>query len=391
MKPRTRSLALVAALAAALVVGVGAGALAFAAFGDDGGTTVVRQVTVSGAQPTAAGALTVGQVYDKTYRSVVEITVDSTSGSPFGQQQQQAQGSGFVYDENGDIVTNEHVVDGASSISVRFWNGATYKAKLVGSDSSTDLAVIKVSAPASLLTPLELADSSKVAVGDPVVAIGSPFGLEGTVTSGIVSALHRAMEAPNNFTINDSIQTDAAINHGNSGGPLLNGLGQVIGINSQIDSESGGSDGVGFAIPSDTVRAIASQLVQSGKVEHAYLGVRDRRDPVRRREAARRPGGRRGHEGRLRHSSGRRRSSRVDGTEGRRRAVVSDERRRDRRVRRQDRHVRRTAPDARRLEAPRRQGHGDLRPRRQDEDHDGHARHATVVTLPIPPGATHRR
>ncbi len=273
MKPRTRSLALAAALAAALVVGVGAGALAFAAFGDDGGTTVVRQVTVSGAQPTAAGALTVGQVYDKTYRSVVEITVDSTSGSPFGQQQQQAQGSGFVYDENGDIVTNEHVVDGASSISVRFWNGATYKAKLVGSDSSTDLAVIKVSAPASLLTPLELADSSKVTVGDPVVAIGSPFGLEGTVTSGIVSALHRAMEAPNNFTINDSIQTDAAINHGNSGGPLLNGLGQVIGINAQIDSESGGSDGVGFAIPSDTVRAIASQLVQSGKVEHAYLGV----------------------------------------------------------------------------------------------------------------------
>jgi S1-C subfamily serine protease len=273
MKPRTRSLALVAALAAALVVGVGAGALAFAAFGDSGDTTVVRQVTVSGSQPTASGALTVGQVYDKTYRSVVEITVDSTSPSQFGEQQQQAQGSGFVYDENGDIVTNEHVVDGADSISVRFWNGATYKAKLVGSDASTDLAVIKVSAPSSLLTPLPLADSSKVAVGDPVIAIGSPFGLEGTVTSGIVSALHRAMEAPNNFTINDSIQTDAAINHGNSGGPLLNALGQVIGINAQIDSESGGSDGVGFAIPSDTVRDIASQLVQSGKVEHAYLGV----------------------------------------------------------------------------------------------------------------------
>ncbi|HET7743222.1 MAG TPA: trypsin-like peptidase domain-containing protein [Gaiellaceae bacterium] len=273
MTPRTRSLAVVAALAAALVVGVGAGALAFAVIGNDSGKTVVREVTVSGSQPTAAGALTVGQVYDKTYRSVVEITVDTTTGSAFGQQQQQAQGSGFVYDENGDIVTNDHVVDGADSISVRFWNGATYKAKLVGSDPSTDLAVIKVSAPASLLQPLQLADSSKVAVGDPVVAIGSPFGLEGTVTSGIVSALHRAMEAPNNFTINDSIQTDAAINHGNSGGPLLNDLGQVVGINAQIDSESGGSDGVGFAIPSDTVRAIVSQLVQSGKVEHAYLGV----------------------------------------------------------------------------------------------------------------------
>ncbi len=274
MKPRTRSLALVVALTAALVVGVGAGALAFAAFRDDGGTTVVRQVTVAGSQPTsAAGALTVGQIYDRASESVVEITVDTTSGSPLGDQQQQAQGSGFVYDENGDIVTNDHVVEGADSISVRFWNGATYKAKLVGSDPSTDLAVIKVSAPASLLRPLQLADSSKVAVGDPVVAIGSPFGLQGTVTSGIVSALHRAMTAPNNFTINDSIQTDAAINHGNSGGPLLDVRAQVVGINSQIDSDSGGSDGVGFAVPSDTVRAIASQLIQNGKVEHAYLGV----------------------------------------------------------------------------------------------------------------------
>jgi len=273
MKPRPRTFAVIAGLVAALAVGVGAGAVAFATLGDNG-TTVVRQVTVGGTQPAvASGALTVGQIYDKAYKSVVEITVDSTSGSPFGDQQQEAQGSGFVYDENGDIVTNDHVVSGSDSISVRFWNGATYKATLVGSDESTDLAVIKVDAPASLLEPLELANSSNVAVGDPVVAIGSPFGLEGTVTSGIVSALHRAITAPNNFTINDSIQTDAAINHGNSGGPLLNALGQVVGVNSQIDSESGGSDGVGFAVPSDTVRAIASQLVQSGKVEHAYLGV----------------------------------------------------------------------------------------------------------------------
>jgi S1-C subfamily serine protease len=272
--PRTRSLALIAGLIAALAVGVGAGAAAFAVLGNDGTTTVVRQVTVGTTQQAAsAGALSIGEIYDRTYKSVVEITVSSTSGSPFGNQQQQAQGSGFVYDENGDIVTNEHVVGGADSISVKFWNGATYTAKLVGSDPSTDLAVVKVTAPASLLQPLELADSSKVAVGDPVVAIGSPFGLQETVTSGIVSALHREMTAPNNFTINDSIQTDAAINHGNSGGPLLNAQGQVIGINSQIDSQSGGSDGVGFAVPSDTVRAIASQLVQSGKVEHAYLGV----------------------------------------------------------------------------------------------------------------------
>jgi putative serine protease PepD len=158
-------------------------------------------------------------------------------------------------------------------VSVRFWNGSVYKATVVGSDASTDLAVIKVDAPQSVLHPIAFGDSSKLQVGDGVVAIGSPFGLEETVTSGIVSALHRQMEAPNNFTINDSIQTDAAINHGNSGGPLLNSQGQVIGVNAQIRSDSGGSDGVGFAIPSNTIRSIASQLLGSGKVEHAYLGV----------------------------------------------------------------------------------------------------------------------
>ena len=125
-----------------------------------------------------------------------------------------------------------------------------------------------------MLKPLRLADSSAVDVGDPVLALGSPFGLEGTITSGIVSALHREMTAPNNFTIIDTIQTDAAINHGNSGGPLLDGRGRVIGVNAQIESESGGSDGVGFAIPSNTVRSIAGQLIATGEVKHAYLGVR---------------------------------------------------------------------------------------------------------------------
>src|SRR5215211_195543 len=206
---------------------------------------------------------------------VVEITVTtSQSTNPFGgQQTQQAQGSGFVYDSNGRIITNQHVVEGATSISVRFWNGKTYKAELVGSDPSTDLAVIKVDAPASVLTPLTLADSNAVAVGDNVVAIGSPFGLENTVTSGIVSALHRQMTSPNNFSIDDSIQTDAAINHGNSGGPLLNAEAQVIGVNAQIESDSGGNDGVGFAIPSNTVKSIVSELISTGKAEHAYLGV----------------------------------------------------------------------------------------------------------------------
>jgi S1-C subfamily serine protease len=276
MKPRPgRISTLLMALVATLAIGAGTGAVAYSAFSSSDTKTVVREVAVKNSEPAAStSALTIGEIYRRSYKGVVEITVTSSSATPFGgQQAQQAQGSGFVYDSNGNIVTNEHVVDGARSVSVRFWNGDTYKATVVGSDPSTDLAVIKVDAPQSILSPLTVGDSSKVLVGDGVVAIGSPFGLEETVTSGIVSALHRQMEAPNNFTINDSIQTDAAINHGNSGGPLLNAEGQVIGVNSQIRSDSGGSDGVGFAIPSNTISSIASQLIESGKVEHAYLGV----------------------------------------------------------------------------------------------------------------------
>src|SRR5207249_10863601 len=156
---------------------------------------------------------------------------------------------------------------------VRFWNGKTFDAQVVGTDASTDLAVLKVNAPVSELFPLSLGDSSKLVVGDAVVAIGSPFGLEGTVTSGIVSALHREMTSPNHFAIDNSIQTDAAINHGNSGGPLLSSQGKVIGVTSQIESDSGGSDGVGFAVPSNTIRSIAAQLISNGKAEHVFLGV----------------------------------------------------------------------------------------------------------------------
>jgi putative serine protease PepD len=249
---------------------------AYALISPGGTKTVVQQVTASGAQPVAATSpLSVTDVYNAAYKGVVEVTVQSTaSDSPFGgTQRQQAQGSGFVYDTAGHIVTNEHVVDGADSISVRFWNGATYRASVVGSDPSTDVAVLKVDAPASVLHPLTLGDSDSLQVGQAVVAIGSPFGLEETVTSGIISALHREMTAPNNFTIADSIQTDAAINHGNSGGPLLDLAGRVIGMNAQIESDSGGNDGVGFAIPVNTVRSIATQLIGSGSVRHAYLGV----------------------------------------------------------------------------------------------------------------------
>ena len=261
------------ALAALLVtLGVAGGAGAYALVSDDS-TTVVRQVSVSDGQPAAASsALSVNEIYKRTHRGVVEIAVTSSGGSSLGGQQR-GQGSGFVYDTQGHVVTNQHVVDGASAISVTFWNGAVYKARLVGTDPSTDLAVIDVDAPSSLLHPIPVGDSGKLEVGDGVVAIGSPYGLEETVTSGIVSALHRQMESPNGFTINDSIQTDAAINHGNSGGPLLNAQGQVVGVNAQIKSDSGGSDGVGFAIPSNTIKSIASQLLDSGKVEHAFLGI----------------------------------------------------------------------------------------------------------------------
>jgi putative serine protease PepD len=263
VRPRTTpTVTLAAVLAAGACIGAGGGAATYAALSSGKGKTVVRQVTVSDVQPASnTGNLSVQSIYRLANKGVVEITAA------------QGQGSGFVYDGDGHIVTNAHVVDGASSVSVKFWNGKTFTAQVVGTDASTDLAVLKVNAPVSELFPLSLGDSSKVLVGDNVVAIGSPFGLEGTVTSGIVSALHREMTSPNRFAIDDSIQTDAAINHGNSGGPLLDAQGKVVGVTSQIESNSGGNEGVGFAIPSNTVRSIASQLISSGKAEHAFLGV----------------------------------------------------------------------------------------------------------------------
>jgi len=258
----------------AALIGAGAGAAVYAALDSDDGTTVIRQVQVTqslqAANRTGTG-LTVGAVYKLAHKAVVEITV--TSSDSFSGQTQQAQGSGFVYGRKGDVLTNQHVVDHAQSIKVMLWNGKSYPARLIGGDPSTDTAVIRVDAPASMLQPLELGDSDDVEVGDPVVAIGSPFGLQDTVTAGIVSALHRQMTSPNKFTIDNSIQTDAAINHGNSGGPLLNMQGKVIGINSQIESDSGGNDGVGFAVPANTVRKIATKLITTGRAEHAYLGV----------------------------------------------------------------------------------------------------------------------
>jgi putative serine protease PepD len=272
----------VVTLLATLAVGVGAGAVAYSTFSSDT-KTVIQQVPVDRSEPAATNSpLTPAQIYRRAYRGVVEITASSTQENPFGQQEQQrGQGSGFVIDSKGHIVTNDHVVEGASSVTVLFPSGETHKATVVGTDASTDLAVIKVDAPESLLHPLTLGDSSEIQVGDAAFALGSPFGLEESFTSGIVSALHRQIESLNQgFTINDAIQTDAAINHGNSGGPLLNSSGNVIGVNAQIRSDGGGSDGVGFAIPSNTVRKIASELIDSGDVQHAYLGVQVQQVPA---------------------------------------------------------------------------------------------------------------
>ena len=270
-----RTVTKISAGAAALAIAAGTGAATYAALDGGGTTTVVRSPSVGSSQTVKSGSLTIGDVYNRANPSVVEITVTSeaSAAGPMGSGTSQAQGSGFVYDTSGHVVTNAHVVDGAQAVTVRFSNGKTYDATVVGVDASTDLAVLKVDAPSSALHALELADSSQVAVGDVVVAIGSPFGLENSVTAGIVSALGRSMQAPNGYTINGAIQTDAAINHGNSGGPLLDLDGKVIGVNAQIESESGGSDGVGFAIPSNTVQSIVTQILEDGSVQHAYLGV----------------------------------------------------------------------------------------------------------------------
>jgi putative serine protease PepD len=260
-------------------VGGGIGAALYAAVGPSGTKTVSDVTTVDHTQPVVdANALSVNEIYQRAYKGEVDIkltsTTTNTSGFGFGgTETSTAEGSGIVYDMNGDIVTNEHVIDGANTIKVTFWNGQVFNAKVVASDTSTDLAVIKVSAPKSELHPLEFADSSAVQVGDGVVAIGSPFGLEGSVSSGIVSGLNRTISSTNGFSIDNAIQTDAAINHGNSGGPLLNTLGQVIGIDAQIESDSGANDGVGFAIPSNTVRSVANELIAGVPVQLAYLGV----------------------------------------------------------------------------------------------------------------------
>jgi S1-C subfamily serine protease len=197
-------------------------------------------------------------------------------GEPEGGGGGIATGSGFLIDTEGHIVTNNHVVEGATKVEVKLGSSETsHTAEVVGTDPATDVALLKVDVPASQQHPLSLGNSAKVQVGDPVVAIGNPFGLDRTVTAGIVSALQRQIQAPNGFSISHVIQTDAAINPGNSGGPLIDSSGSVIGINSQIQTGGGadGNVGIGFAVPINTAREVVEQLEQHGEVKHAFLGI----------------------------------------------------------------------------------------------------------------------
>ena len=241
-------------------------------------TTVVQGGGVATSTTANGKAQTVGEIYKKTSPGVVSIraNVSGDSQDPFGGSSGVASGTGFVVSDDGYIVTNAHVVDKATgNIRVTFNDEKSVNGKLVGADTSSDVAVVKVDPDDHKLTTLKLGDSEKVAVGEPVVAIGSPFGLDQTVTTGIVSAIGRAIDAPSGFAIDNVIQTDAAINPGNSGGPLLNGVGEVIGINSQIatSGQSQGNVGIGFAVPINRVKEVIPQLEKDGKVEYAYLGV----------------------------------------------------------------------------------------------------------------------
>jgi S1-C subfamily serine protease len=278
------------ALLGGLVVAVfGWIAIAAGAIQSDGGstTTVAAPLTAPVDSKSEDGSTNVvNQIYKSDGQGVAFIESqiepqESENLNPFGEVEPEsgggtATGSGFVIDGEGHILTNNHVVEGASKVTVKLGDSEkTYDAEVVGTDPGTDIALLKVDAPASEVHPLTLGKSSEAEVGDPVVAIGNPFGLDRTVTSGIVSALQRQIQAPNGFSISHVIQTDAAINPGNSGGPLIDAEGKVIGINSQIATGGGGNGnvGIGFAIPIDTIRAEIEQLKTKGEVEHAFIGI----------------------------------------------------------------------------------------------------------------------
>lgn len=262
-----------AGLIVAALIGGGIALGGAAALGDLGSsTTVIREEAFRETSSPAAFQQTRARSINEIYRAAAPGVVHIDTAS----QTQRVVGSGFVIDKAGHIVTNCHVVRGASSIRVSFSNNERIKAKVVGVDPSTDLAVLKVHVKSRALRSLPLGNSDSVGVGDQVIAIGNPFGLDRSVTAGIVSAVQRRIEAPNQLSIEHVIQTDAALNHGNSGGPLLDAEGDVIGVNAQIEtgsSVSQGNVGIGFAIPVNTVRGVAATLIKDGKVEHPFLGI----------------------------------------------------------------------------------------------------------------------
>jgi S1-C subfamily serine protease len=256
------------------LVGAGLALGGAALFGKLGDHTTVEQVMPPAApatptvQTSTAKGLTPEAIYRQDGPGVVQITATT--------QRSKSQGSGFVLDRAGHIITNFHVIQGAQTVQVSFSGQDQLPATVVGKDRSTDLAVLKIDAHARALDPLALGDSDAVRVGDPVYAIGNPFGLTRTLTTGVVSAVQRQIFAPNGVPIDSAIQTDAAINHGNSGGPLIDAAARVVGVTSQIQTgsdQSQGNVGIGFAIPVNTVRDIAGQIIASGKAQHAFLGV----------------------------------------------------------------------------------------------------------------------
>src|SRR3977135_1286297 len=271
------------------LLGGGVVVAVLAAAGDLGGArSVTTTVQATPLQPsnasTATRRLTPHDIYVRDAPGVAYVTstIVQRTESPFGlfgggesQQQGQATGSGIVIDANGTILTNYHVVENAIKVTVSLEKGKTVDAQVVGKDPSNGLAVLRIHPDGLALHPLTLGSSSGAQVGDPVLAIGNPFDLERTLTTGVISALQRQISAPNGFTIDNVLQTDAPINPGNSGGPLLDASGRVIGINSQIETggSGGGSVGIGFAVPIDTAKAELSQLEKGGTVRGAYLGL----------------------------------------------------------------------------------------------------------------------
>jgi putative serine protease PepD len=274
-----RVIAPVAALVAAGAVGGLASVAAWEAIDSESATTVTATTPAEPVSSTTQPQSSISGIVETAMPSVVEVRTESaaeTFPSPFPNPvpspRVEGLGSGWVYDDEGHVVTNQHVVGGADRVTVVFQDGAEVPATVVGTDPSTDVAVLKLEegheAPV-----LPLGSTSSLRLGDTVIAIGSPLGLQGSVTAGIVSGLGRDIPAPNDFTIAGAVQTDAALNHGNSGGPLLDTGGRVVGMNAQIASETGANTGIGYAIPVETVKRFADQLIATGKVEHAFLGV----------------------------------------------------------------------------------------------------------------------